>query len=345
MVQTIHHTQMKKAQQMGVELFAPPEYPGLTRAFWPSHNLFVYGVDAKNAMLQMQAAIRLIENHEAEGNTISLEADADPVKKHLTINSETFGGANTPMAWAQINLEDWRNKHGSRIQRMEDRESDLQEYMTQVEPGDTIAEVDRPNTHPAWVPNGTVEMETMTPDPSEASQFVEDLSPTLNGVPTNGRTAHQKGFMTPDCPFDEGSDAAEAWMEAWEASADEAVAEAPEEKEPSGSVVKSKWRAIYAERGHPTHCGDELAIKLNNLVGGQKTNIEYFQMILAANSVDMSKYKTDGPGWQGRYRMTGRIKLAKTLHSNGGILKLPNDETLQMSQEWLDTQKFKKGAA
>lgn len=109
-----------------------------------------------------------------------------------------------------------------------------------------------------------------------------------------------------------------------------------EEALPAKSVVKPKYRAIYAEAGHPAHCGDELAEKLNNLVNNSKgTNIEFFQMIMQANEIDMSKYKTTGNGWQGRYRMTGRNLLAKKLRDNGGVLKLPNGEVLQMSSEWM----------
>jgi hypothetical protein len=150
-----------------------------------------------------------------------------------------------------------------------------------------------------------------------------------------------------DNPFDanEFTEDSDRWNEEWEDSAGEALDEKPDEEkieEKPGSVVKTKYRAIYAERGHPTHCGDELAVKLNNLVlDGSRCNIEYFKMILDANGVDMSKYRTTGNGWQGRYRMTGRNKLAKVVHSNNGVLKLPNGMEMQMSQEWISSQRFK----
>ena len=180
--------------------------------------------------------------------------------------------------------------------------------------------------------------------------FAEDKPRKIGGVPTSGREAHLKGFTIVDNPFlredaDESEDSAK-WEEDWEQSAEEALLageEAPEEK--TGSVVKSKFRAIYAERGHPTHCGDELAVRLNQLViTGDKTDIGAFQQIMAVNSVDMSKYNTTNPGWQGRYRMTGRNKLAKVVHANGGLLKLPETwgmNDIHMSQEWMQSQRFK----
>lgn len=118
---------------------------------------------------------------------------------------------------------------------------------------------------------------------------------------------------------------------------------AEDETLPVKSVVKPKYRAIYAEAGHPAHCGDEMAEKLNNLVtNGKGTNIEFFQMIMQANEINMSKYKTTGNGWQGRYRMTGRNMLAKKVYANGGVLKLPSGETLQMSADWMSSQRFAK---
>jgi hypothetical protein len=179
-------------------------------------------------------------------------------------------------------------------------------------------------------------------------QFVEDKNPlTINGVPTNGRAAHQKGFAVVDNPFpnEEGDPDYDRWESEWEESAAEALDEKPEEEQPEakpGSVVKTKYRAIYAERGHPTHCGDALAVALNNLVlDGSRCNIEYFKMIMDANNVDMSKYRTSGNGWQGRYRMTGRNKLAKQVHSAGGVLKLPNGMEMQMPADWMAAQRFK----
>ena len=179
--------------------------------------------------------------------------------------------------------------------------------------------------------------------------FAEDPPPTVNNIPTNGRAAHRAGFHINDNPFPAEGDEWARWDEQWEASAEDAMGEpAPteeEEKKPA-SVVKTKYRAIYAELGHPTTCGDELANKLDNLVKNAKgTNMEYFDLIMEANGVDMSKYSRTTPGWQGRYRMTGRNMLAKRVHANGGIFVMPaawGVEDMRMSADWMSSQRFQK---
>ena len=175
--------------------------------------------------------------------------------------------------------------------------------------------------------------------------FAEDKPHKINKVPTHGGEAFRQGFAAADCPFveqEEGDEDFDRWNTQWDEAADEPKPDIEEEKKPA-SVVKLRYRAIYAERGDPTTCNDELAAKLNNLVKNAKgTNIEYFDMIMDANGVDMSKYSKTTPGWQGRYRMTGRNMLAKKVHSRGGLFVVPNGEDMQMSADWMSSQRFQK---
>jgi hypothetical protein len=180
------------------------------------------------------------------------------------------------------------------------------------------------------------------PNP-EAEPTVE----RVEGIPANGGVAFKEGIASADCPYDseENYDEFERWNREWDEAADE---KEDEEDKPSGSVVKDKYRAIYAERGHPAHCGDWLADILNNLViANGQTDIERFESICEANGVNMSKYKRTGNGWQGRFRMTGRNMLARKLFSaefllapdmNGEIQRYP------VPQEWKDQQRFAKAA-
>jgi hypothetical protein len=117
-----------------------------------------------------------------------------------------------------------------------------------------------------------------------------------------------------------------------------------EEEKTGGSVVASKYRARYAERGNPTNCGDWLAETLVNLCTNKEgINIELFEAICLVNGVDLSGYRHDGHGWQGRLRMTGRNLMAKVVYFGDGTLKLPEQlgDALQAPQEWMDAQKFK----
>ena len=163
----------------------------------------------------------------------------------------------------------------------------------------------------------------------------------INGVPTDGAVAYREGVVAGDCPFLEGSPEAEEWYNAWDEAADQAQTNGI--KGP-GSVVMNRYRATYSELGHPTHCGDELAILLNNLcLNKAGINMELFEMICAANKVSLAKYDRKAKGWQGRMRMTGRNLLAKRVRENGGWLRMPDGDDYKLSQDWLieAEQKFK----
>lgn len=171
-----------------------------------------------------------------------------------------------------------------------------------------------------------------------------------NGVALDGAVAYSEGTPSGDNPFSlEGDEEeyklAEAWDAAWDAAADAVVGDEPQ----GGSVVSEKYRAKYIEAGHPTHCGDWLATTLNDLCLTKKgTDMDRFEAICALNGVDISKYRRDGTGWQGRLRMTGRNLLAKRVYMAGGKLLAPNSdpevggtEEYTAPTEWMETQRYK----
>jgi hypothetical protein len=170
------------------------------------------------------------------------------------------------------------------------------------------------------------------------------------GVALDGAVAYKEGTPSGDNPYlaedmgEEEGDAhqfAEEWDAAWDAAADENA----ESEDKGGSVVSEKYRAKYAEAGHPTHCGDWLAETLNALcLTKAGTELDRFEAICAANGVDTSKYKRTGVGWQGRIRMTGRNLLAKAVFKAKGLLLTPiegAEPSYQAPQSWLDQQRFK----
>jgi hypothetical protein len=55
-----------------------------------------------------------------------------------------------------------------------------------------------------------------------------------------------------------------------------------------------------------------------------KIDIETFKYILTLNGVDYSKWTNRNKGWEGRFRMTGRVALQKRV-ANNGVLQLEND--------------------
>jgi hypothetical protein len=305
----IHPTQAKKAAKMGATL---SEQNNLIAAHW--NGTVIYGDSPRWALEQLDAAQSLFKFGEDKEIAFQLVPDvANPVLCKLLINGKELQseGIKSPITWNTVR----------------------DQLMTFV----SIPLID-------LGPDDLVQK----PPPGQARGFEEDPPPTIGGIPTNGAAAYHQGLTADQCPFDEGSPEFERWNEEWDTAADATEADADElPEEPKGiSVVKTKYRAIYDEQGHPAHCGDELAIKLNNLCRvGSSTDIGIFNAIMAANSVDMTKYRTSGNGWQGRYRMTGRNMLAKKVHANGGILLLPEHmhggEPMQMSQEWMSSQRFK----
>jgi len=160
-------------------------------------------------------------------------------------------------------------------------------------------------------------------------------------VPKDGALAYKAGFMAGDCPFEEGTIAFDVWNNGWDEAADRAMEPLSAVK---GSVVTNRYRAVYSEFGHPTHCGDEFAVLLNNLcLNKAGVNIELFEAICRANNVNLARYDRTHKGWQGRLRMTGRNLLAKQVRKNGGWLRMPDGDDYKLSADWMQQaeQKYK----
>jgi hypothetical protein len=168
----------------------------------------------------------------------------------------------------------------------------------------------------------------------------------INGVPISGALAYKEGVLAGECPYMEEDPDFARWNNEWDEAADEAEIKRVEPPK-VGSIITNRYRANYSEQGHPTHCGDELAIYLNEMCtnkGG--TNMELFEAICAANGINLAKYNRTTKGWQGRLRMTGRNLLSRKVREAGGKLMLPegmSSEFYQLSPSWVqDTeQKYK----
>jgi len=306
----IHHSQVTKAGKMGVQL---EEHGGMIRATWPMRNLVIYGIDARYAIEQMSAAQALIKMGEEEGFKVKLVYDpATPVACTLYVNGEEFG-KETPAVH-------WSNKDAVLEFAAELLVKVTEEQYDAAEREDT----------------GT---------PKRAAEFLEDKPHSMGGVPTDGGQAFRDGHAQDENPFEEGSEEAEQWDQDYQEAedAEDSEEEATKEAEPQAhSVVKSKYRARYAEDGHPTTCGDELATRLNNLLhndGG--TNLALLETICNLNEISLEKYNRTSNGWQGRLRMTARNMLAKKAREAGGVLKMPEmlGGELKLSSEWVGASK------
>lgn len=273
-------------------------------AHWPQYNTRVFGVSPQDAITQMEA-VKQIKYYDDRIHVQSLTTQPRAVL--LLIGTHPlFEEPLTPHeAWNKLNNSD----------------IDIEVVLSK---------------------NTDQQVDAEEAEEEEAPAPKAEVQRSANGVALDGAVAYAEGTPAADCPFDEGTDEAEAWWAAWDEAAD-AVPESDDEKG-TGSVVKDRYRAKYAEAGHPTHCGDWLANTLNEVVqnkGG--TNLDLFEDICNLNGVSLEKLNRTSRGWQGRFRMTGRNMLARKVYANGGKLILPDTMggEKQAPSEWMSAQKFK----
>lgn len=301
---TIHHSQIKKAEKMGVILEEDGDH---VTAFWPKRSLKLYGSSAADALAQAQAGIAIMGS-----DLYRVVPDPDARRLVDVVHSEGTilkGGPMPPVAAHKLifvdKKDEWENPDDSETALDDDEEAQEDAERDAV---DQLAKVER-----------------------------------INGVAVDGAVAYSEGTPAGDCPHPEGSDAAEEWYVNWDEAADAAT---EEDDGKTGTVVAEKYRAKYAEAGHPTHCGDWLAETLNGIClnkGG--TNLELFEHICDLNGVSTAKYKRTGVGWEGRIRMTGRNLMAKKVYQADGVLILPqtiNGGVMRAPQEWMDAQRYKR---
>lgn len=121
--------------------------------------------------------------------------------------------------------------------------------------------------------------------------------------------------------------------------------EVAEDNAKARSVVKTAYKAKYAERAVASGLSrkaaqrstwDWLAVSLAGECLGKndRIDIDRFLSTLEANGVDHSKWQNRSKGWEGRLRMTGRLALQKVV-AETGILKTADGEELEAPAEWV----------
>jgi hypothetical protein len=144
----------------------------------------------------------------------------------------------------------------------------------------------------------------------------------------------------------------DAEQEAEDAAAQaEALDFAEEEEKESVSVVKDKFKVKYIENarahGIPGKAAkrsnwDWLSQQLATFCLNDKHSIDIgaFTDVLDANGVDHSRWTNRNRGWEGRFRMTGRVALQKIV-ANSGVLKWPTGEPTVAPDEFIAKYKTK----
>jgi hypothetical protein len=124
-----------------------------------------------------------------------------------------------------------------------------------------------------------------------------------------------------------------------------------EEPKESISVVKDKFKVKYIENakanGIPGKAAkrsnwDWLSQQLATFCLNDKHSIDIgaFTDVLDANGVDHSRWTNRNRGWEGRFRMTGRVALQKVV-ANAGVLKWPTGEPSAAPAEFIEKYKTK----
>jgi hypothetical protein len=131
----------------------------------------------------------------------------------------------------------------------------------------------------------------------------------------------------------------------------EAVGEDDAEEKAPVSIVKDKFKTKYAEnaaaigdtrkqvkRSNWDWLSQQLAVACLSEKG--KIDIGAFTDVLDANGVDHSRWTNRNRGWEGRFRMTGRVALQKVV-ANSGRLITPGGTVLEAPAEFREKYKTK----
>jgi len=112
------------------------------------------------------------------------------------------------------------------------------------------------------------------------------------------------------------------------------------------SVVRPLYKHRYAERAAASglgkraqrSCWDWLAETLAGecLDDKSRISIAKFAAVLEANGIadPLTRWPNRAKGWEGRFRMTGRLALQRIV-AEAGVLKTPDGETLEAPRDWI----------
>jgi hypothetical protein len=114
----------------------------------------------------------------------------------------------------------------------------------------------------------------------------------------------------------------------------QAEAEVEEDNKQNNSVVQAKFKDKYLNNARALGIKGKAAKRSNwdwlsqqiaAVCLGEKDKIRIadFKALLDANGVDHSRWTNTNKGWEGRFRMTGRVALQKVV-ANNNLMKFPD---------------------
>lgn len=129
------------------------------------------------------------------------------------------------------------------------------------------------------------------------------------------------------------------------------TADVEEDVAKPNSVVKEKFKIKYLENARAAGIAGKAAKRSNwdwlareiarlCLNEQHKISIPCFMDILAANGVDYSRWTNRNKGWEGRFRMTGRVALQKVVANRGHLFDKEGTE-IHAPVEFIEKYKTK----
>jgi hypothetical protein len=138
----------------------------------------------------------------------------------------------------------------------------------------------------------------------------------------------------------------------FDAAEAQAVAEVEEDNKQNNSVVHAKFKDKYLANARAAGLKGKAAKRSNwdwlsqqiaaaCLGEKDKIRIDDFMALLEANGVDYSRWTNRNKGWEGRFRMTGRVALQKVV-ANANSLKMGDGQDVIPPPEFVARFKTKE---
>ena len=184
------------------------------------------------------------------------------------------------------------------------------------------------------------------------SEDQAELAALVNKAPTHEEIA-QGANLASGVPADEPNEEEEVEEVHSDSVAEQTAVEgeADEEERLPSSVVAVKFKDRYIANARDAGIPGKAAKRsnwdwLSQTIASQvlnekhKISIESFTAILDANGVDHTKWTNRNKGWEGRFRMTGRVALQRKVADSGKLILADGSES-QAPADWVEKFKTK----
>jgi|KBSMisStandDraft_5_1062788.scaffolds.fasta_scaffold24099_5 hypothetical protein len=186
---------------------------------------------------------------------------------------------------------------------------------------------------------------------AESESYLKEMASPLTN-PNAAELIHEPAqTIVVDEEPEEGADVPESALIANQGDEEAAIAEVEEDNKQNNSVVAAKFKDKYLANARANRIPGKAAKRSNwdwlsqqiasvCLDEKHKIRIGDFTALLEANGVDHSRWTNRNKGWEGRFRMTGRVALQKVV-ADAGILVMLNGDHVNAPADFIERFKTK----